>query len=151
MLEIIYRVDFFLCLTDHSAFTKIFSSRHSGIAGTRIIWWQANVIPYSLEVEYAAISRFPWADTLSRFAVTKNVEEMKEEYKNVALLDGEDAVTYLEIQEAASTNEEVLTLKKFVWHTFPESAKLCPQVIRLYFQFRRSLSEVSGIVLAWCN
>ncbi|KAK8384637.1 hypothetical protein O3P69_014300 [Scylla paramamosain] len=128
--------------TDHSALTKILSSRYSERAGTRVARWQAHLIPYSYEVEYVPGSREE---------ETENAEERKEEYKIVALLDdGDDAITNQEIQEAASTDEEILTLKECLRQGFPELAKQCPQVIRPYFQFRHELSEVSGIVLqAW--
>ncbi|KAK8374006.1 hypothetical protein O3P69_012437 [Scylla paramamosain] len=91
-------------------------------------------------------SRLPGADALSRLPVIEKIEEGEEEYEIVALLDDEDAITDQEIQEASSTDEEILTLKEYLRLGFPESAKQCPQVIRPYFQFLHELSEVSGIV-----
>ncbi|KAK8400587.1 hypothetical protein O3P69_003331 [Scylla paramamosain] len=66
----------------------------------------------------------------------------EEEYKIVALLDDEDAITDQEIQEVASTDEEILTLKEYLRQGFPESAKHCPQVIQPYFQFCHEMSEL---------
>ncbi|KAK8376417.1 hypothetical protein O3P69_009809 [Scylla paramamosain] len=81
---------------------------YSGRAGDRVARWQARLIPYSYEVEYVPRSRLPGADALSRFPVTENIEEGKEEYEIVALLDDETAITQQETEEVASADEHKL-------------------------------------------
>ena len=132
--------------TDHTPLLGIIKKPISQIS-PRLQRMRLHIDPYDYELVYRPGSELVLADTLRRASLRDNdIDVNDNEYVNTVYVESTTQSCRKELCELTAQDESMQLVAWYVRKGWPEHNKLCPDLIKPYWNVRHELSEHEGML-----
>ena len=132
--------------TDHMPLLGIIKKPISQIS-PRLQRMRLRIDPYDYELVYRPGSELVLADALSRASLRDNdIDVNDNEYVNTVYVESTTQSCRKELCELTAQDESLQLIAWYVRKGWPEHNKLCPDLIKPYWNVRHELSEHEGML-----
>ena len=141
-----------ILVVDHQPLTGILNDRSlDSIENPRLLKLKEKTLKYDFKVTYVPGSSkaIRAADTLSRYPTGGDNDADHDDQPSVAfanqLANGIDSVTWEQVKEAASTDEECSSLTSYVVNGFPQNKADLPPLLQKYWSMKDDLHVIQSV------